>query len=96
MDRGAWWATVRRVTQSQTQLKQLSTHAPLFTQHKLQTLPEAAKQVATKNRSVMVPWWRLCLTMASCQGLSVSWLPESLPPTPSLNPCLKISAALLS
>ena len=26
MDRGAWWATVRRVAQSQTQLKQLSTH----------------------------------------------------------------------
>ena len=25
MDRGAWWATVNRVTQSQTQLKQLST-----------------------------------------------------------------------
>ena len=27
MDRGAWQATVHRVTQSQTQLKQLSTHA---------------------------------------------------------------------
>jgi len=27
MDRGAWWATVQRVTKSQTQLKQLSTHA---------------------------------------------------------------------
>ena len=26
MDRGAWWATVRRVAQSQTRLKQLSTH----------------------------------------------------------------------
>ena len=26
MDSGAWWATVHRVTQSQTQLKQLSTH----------------------------------------------------------------------
>ena len=24
MDRGAWWATVRRVTESQTRLKQLS------------------------------------------------------------------------
>ena len=24
MDRGAWWATVHRVTKSQTQLKQLS------------------------------------------------------------------------
>ena len=26
MDRGAWWATVRRVTKSQTRLKQFSTH----------------------------------------------------------------------
>ena len=26
MDRGAWWATVHRVTQSWTQLKQLNTH----------------------------------------------------------------------
>ena len=27
MDRGAWWATVRRFTKSWTQLKQLGTHA---------------------------------------------------------------------
>ena len=27
MDRGAWWAAVHRVTQSGTQLKQLSLHA---------------------------------------------------------------------
>ena len=27
MDRGTWWATVHSVTKSQTQLKQLSTHA---------------------------------------------------------------------
>ena len=27
MDRGAWWATVHRVTKSWTRLKQLSTHA---------------------------------------------------------------------
>ena len=27
IDRGAWWATVHRVTKSQTPLKQLSTHA---------------------------------------------------------------------
>ena len=33
MDRGAWQATVHRVTKSQTQLKQLSTHAR--TQNKL-------------------------------------------------------------
>ena len=28
MDRGAWWATVHRVTQSQIGLKLHSTHAP--------------------------------------------------------------------
>ena len=27
MDRGTWWATVQGVVKSQTQLKQLSTHA---------------------------------------------------------------------
>ena len=27
MDRGAWWATPHRIAKSQTQLKQLSTHA---------------------------------------------------------------------
>ena len=26
MDRGAWWATVHGITESQTRLKQLSTH----------------------------------------------------------------------
>ena len=30
MDRGAWWATVHRVTQSWTQLKRLSTHAYMY------------------------------------------------------------------
>ena len=29
MDRGAWWATVHRVTKSQTQLKRLSTHVKM-------------------------------------------------------------------
>ena len=30
MDKGAWRATVHRVTKSQTQLKRLSTHANLY------------------------------------------------------------------
>ena len=30
MDKGAWQATVRRVAQSQTQLKRLSTHARVW------------------------------------------------------------------
>ena len=32
MDRGAWWATVHRVTQSWARLKQLSMHAHLILQ----------------------------------------------------------------
>ena len=28
MDRGAWWATVHRVTKSQTRLKRLRMHTP--------------------------------------------------------------------
>ena len=30
MDRGAWWATVRRVTQSRTRLRQLSVHTCMY------------------------------------------------------------------
>ena len=30
MDRGAWWVTVHKVTESQTQLKQLSMHMKLY------------------------------------------------------------------
>ena len=30
MDRGAWWATVQRVTESQTQLSDLNTHITLL------------------------------------------------------------------
>ena len=33
MDRGAWWATVHRVTKSQTQLEQLSMYARTIRQH---------------------------------------------------------------
>ena len=39
MDRGAWWATIHRVAQSQTRLKQLSTHSTsywiIFANHRL-------------------------------------------------------------
>ena len=31
MDRGAWWATIRRVTKSWMRLKQLSTHIKVTT-----------------------------------------------------------------
>ena len=32
LDRGAWWATVHRVTKSRTRLKQLNTHSYIFYQ----------------------------------------------------------------
>ena len=39
MDRGAWWATVYRVTKSQTRLKQLSTQ------------PQGSKAIGLKSQS---------------------------------------------
>ena len=45
MDRGAWWATVHRVTKSQTQLKQLSMH----------TLGEAMGEAIVLIYSFLVP-----------------------------------------
>ena len=36
MDRGAWWATSRSVTTSQTRLKWLSTHADIITGYEAQ------------------------------------------------------------
>ena len=38
MDRGAWWATVRRVAKSQTQLKQLCMHAHIAFEHVIVSL----------------------------------------------------------
>ena len=35
MDRRTWWATVHRVAESRTRLKQLSTHARLLTDGKV-------------------------------------------------------------
>ena len=40
MDRGAWWATVHRVAQSQTRLKQLSMHTCMQAYRGCQILPK--------------------------------------------------------
>jgi len=46
IDRGAWWATVHKFTQSQTQLKQLSilTHRHTYYQVALSIEPRTCKQ----------------------------------------------------
>ena len=46
MDRGAWWATVHGVTESQTRPKQLSTHTCMHAQyftHNIKEIPESQK-----------------------------------------------------
>ena len=41
LDSGAWWAMVRRVTKSQTCLKQLSMHAHIFPHGYIQRVKQA-------------------------------------------------------
>ena len=45
LDRGAWWATVPRVTQSQTQLKRLSTPATVLRRNVRGQEPEEGHQL---------------------------------------------------
>ena len=45
MDRGAWWATVHRVTRNQTQLKQLSRHAHILSPWLKETAGRELKKV---------------------------------------------------
>ena len=45
MDRGAWWATVHRVTKSWTQLKWLTTHTHTHTHNKICCLSEIQIQL---------------------------------------------------
>ena len=62
MNRGAWWAAVRRVTQSLTQLKGLSSSSSIYINLKLQlknycplqclTLENSRKHITLSNR-----WW---------------------------------------
>ena len=47
-DRGAWWATVRRVAKSWTRLKQLNTHTHTHTH----TQPSARGLWATENTQI--------------------------------------------
>ena len=93
LDRGAWQATVYRVKKSQTQLKQLSTHACArnFAEHEdLTSEPEhcphflAVNRPRTNNFEIV----RSCLCYVVCE-LSHVWLfatPETvaLQPPPSM------------
>ena len=51
MDRGAWWATVHRVTKSRTQLKQLSMHTHNFYRKSCDLLAPASLE-----RLTSCPW----------------------------------------
>jgi len=49
MDRGAWWATIRRVAKSLTQLKRLSTHSHLRWEKKVGELRTSGRTFLFKT-----------------------------------------------
>ena len=53
VDRGAWWASVHRVTQSQTQLKRLGMHACMHWRRKCQPTPVFLLGKAHGQRSLV-------------------------------------------
>ena len=53
VDRGAWWAAVHRVTQSQTQLKQLRMHACMHWRRKWQPTPVFLPRQSQGQRSLV-------------------------------------------
>ena len=60
MDRGAWWATVHRVTKSQIRLKQLSIHAWVY--FRIRLWGSYASPFSTDKVLVSIPssaggWW---------------------------------------
>ena len=79
MDRGAWWATVHGVTNSQTQLKQLSTHAPGLwpvAAEGVSLLPQRARlsvahrlPIESTQPTRPIPPTPLCPNTSSCESL---------------------------
>ena len=81
MDRGAWWAIVHGVMESQTRLKRLSLHAvplqsPLLTCTLSKPIPSpAAPEVPTSGSAGRVPlqvvpllWYQPLLRCTSCSN----------------------------
>ena len=75
MDRGTWWATVHRVTKSQTQLKQLSTYASTQKERKMFWIIHFHIKITILLRSIFI------------KVLTSFFLFKSI----SLHPCQKIS-----
>ena len=74
-DRGTWWATVHRVTKSQTQLKQLSTYASTQKERKMFWIIHFHIKITILLRSIFI------------KVLTSFFLFKSI----SLHPCQKIS-----
>ena len=85
MDRGAWWATVHRVAKSQTQVKWLSTQAPIgikfFSHSDQQAWAWSRKPFMTDSYLCLLSY--LLITLL-CSIWPFSCLSTSSP-TPSLN-----------
>ena len=55
MDRGAWRATVHRVTKSWTQLRQLTTQLEIRRDHKIVPIPGKKRPIDITDRAKQVP-----------------------------------------
>ena len=79
MDRGAWTVTIRRVTQSQTRLKQLSTARPWnwqnFTPHRTSLVDQTVKHLpALRETEVRSLGWEDALEKAMATHFStLAW-----------------------
>ena len=79
MDRGAWTVTIRRVTQSQTRLKQLSTARPWnwqnFTPHRTSLVAQTVKHLpALRETEVRSLGWEDALEKAMATHFStLAW-----------------------
>ena len=74
IDRGAWEATVHRVTKSQTQLKQLSTHTNAYRYIHLKSDLSSLLPQALRSKPP-------CFLTCSSDIISVSLFPPFLPPS---------------
>ena len=66
MDRGAWWATVHRVTKSWTRLKRLKTHSCHMKTQKAGGRLQTRKTALTETQS----YWHPDLRFPACRTIS--------------------------
>ena len=87
MDRGAWWATVHRVAQSWTGLKQLNTHMHAHTHTHTHTHTSVPKGSNTDMCFVLFPW-KSCFNSMPRTGVINSRTPATGVSSKTLSPTL--------